>query len=158
MLSNPNIQVKLLATLYQTPLFPLHLLTPSSPMYPGPPSKNEGLKPKKRKTCSNFTGPKCHFIDCIVISLSSKFGAQDEKGRLEKMKSSSASPWSGHRRRNAQCRPLLLGHLSRGKRHVCSLASDPIPVPITCLVPFLVIKHAHITPWFSAPLRCSLSM
>ena len=151
MLSKPHIQVKLLAILYRTLLFPLHLLTPISPMYPGPPStKNEGLMPKKRKTSSNFTGPKCHFIAFIVISLSSKFGAQDEKGRLEEMKSSSASLWSGHRRRNAQCRPLLLGHLSRGKRHVCSLASGPIPVPITCLVPFLVIKHAQITPWFSA--------
>ena len=159
MLSNPNIQVKLLATLYQTPLFPLHLLTPSSPMYPGPPSKNEGLKPKKRKTCSNFTGPKCHFIVFIVISLSSKFDAQDEEARLEEMKSYSASLRSGRKADDMRNAALCLWtncHAARPR--VLILASGPFPVLSLVLCSILVNKHAHTTPWSLVPLRCSLSM
>ena len=137
MLSNPHIQAKLLATLYRTLLFPLHLLTPVFPMYPGPPStKNEGLKPKKRKTSSNCTGPKCHFIDFIVISLSSKFGAQDEEGRLEEMKSNSATLRSGRKaddmRNAALC--LWINH------HAASTTCDDVGLrphtsPVSCLVP-----------------------
>ena len=159
-LSNPHMQVKFLAILYRTFLFPLHLLTPVSPMYPGPPStKNEGLKPKKRKTCSNFTGPKCHFIVFIVISLSSKFDAQDEEARLEEMKSYSASLRSGHKADDMRNAALCLWtdcHAARPR--VLILASGPFPVLSLVLCSILVNKHAHTTPWSRVPLRCSLSM
>ena len=79
------MQVKFLAILYRTFLFPLHLLTPVSPMYPGPPStKNEGLRPKKRKTSSNSIGPRRHFYPiptfCDVFVL-----RQEEQGVKEKV-------------------------------------------------------------------------
>ena len=136
-LSNPHTQVKFSAILYRTPLFPLHLLTPVSPMYPGPPStKNEGLMPKKRKTNSNFTGPKCHFIDCIVISLSSKFGAQDEEGRLEEMKSNSATLRSGRKADNMRNAALCLWIDPHASSTTCdNVGLRPHTSPVSRLIP-----------------------
>ena len=48
--------------------------------------------------------------------------------------------------------------VTRQASHVTMLASGPKLLLSVALFSILVNKHAHTTPWFPVPLRCSLSM
>ena len=147
------MQVKFWAILYQTFLYPLRLLTPSSRMWSGQPTKNEGPKPKKRKPSSNFIGPRRHFIQlqpllwCIVLKQEDQGGQKGSKRKFY-----DATPILGLQEddQRSSCAWQQV-RLSRGKHLVWSLASGPISALSLCLVPswWIILCNLRLCVVFS---------